>query len=114
MSVRSEVAPNILITQHLLQNFPTSSLTEQRILPTWVEFLGTAPPKTFARNVEIFGEAEPVDYLYKVVEGAVRTYKVLNDGRRQISGFYLPGEFFGIEAGDKHAFSADPSPIPKS
>src|ERR1700744_1663420 len=45
---------------------------------------------TYPRNSEIFGENEPADYLYKVVNGGVRTYKILIDGRRQIGGFYLP------------------------
>jgi CRP-like cAMP-binding protein len=61
----------------------------------------------FARNEEIYGEGETADYIYKVVSGAVRTYKVLNDGRRQISAFHLPGDIFGLEAGDEHAFSAE-------
>jgi CRP/FNR family transcriptional regulator, nitrogen fixation regulation protein len=61
----------------------------------------------FGRNVEIYGEGEPAEYLYKVVSGAVRTYKVLVDGRRQIGGFYLPGDIFGFEAGHDHAFSAE-------
>ena len=61
----------------------------------------------FARDAEIYGESEPADYLYKVVSGAVRTYKVLNDGRRQISSFYLPGEIFGLEVGGEHTFSAE-------
>ena len=61
----------------------------------------------FGRNVEIYGHSEPADYLYKVVNGAVRTYKVLNDGRRQIGSFYLPGDIFGLEVGGEHTFSAD-------
>jgi CRP-like cAMP-binding protein len=61
----------------------------------------------FDRNVEIFGEGEPAEYLYQVVSGAVRTYKVLEDGRRQIGAFYLPGDVFGLEAGDTHGFSAE-------
>jgi CRP/FNR family transcriptional regulator, nitrogen fixation regulation protein len=32
----------------------------------------------------------------------VRTYKILSDGRRQIGGFYLPGEIFGLEFADEH------------
>jgi CRP-like cAMP-binding protein len=62
---------------------------------------------SFARNAEIFGENEPADYVYSVISGSVRTYKILNDGRRQISGFYLPGDVFGLEFGDDHAFSAE-------
>ncbi|HMK80390.1 MAG TPA: helix-turn-helix domain-containing protein [Xanthobacteraceae bacterium] len=70
-----------------------------------IEAMGAMMP--FARNCEIYGEGEPADYLYKVVSGAVRTSKVLADGRRQIGGFYMPGDLFGLEAGDEHAFSAE-------
>jgi CRP-like cAMP-binding protein len=70
-----------------------------------IELMGAAMP--FARNAEIYGENEPAEYVYKVVSGAVRTYKVLNDGRRQVGGFYLPGDMFGLEVGDSHAFSAE-------
>lgn len=61
----------------------------------------------FQRNAEIFGESDPAVYLYKVVSGAVRTYKVLSDGRRQVGGFYLAGEVFGLETGDTHTLSAE-------
>ena len=61
----------------------------------------------FARNAEIYGENEPAKYFYKVVSGAVRTYRVLSDGRRQIAGFYLPGDIFGVECGETHSFSAE-------
>lgn len=62
---------------------------------------------SFARNSEIFGEDEPADYLYKVVNGCVRTYRILSDGRRQITGFYLPGEVFGLAFGADHTESAE-------
>jgi CRP/FNR family nitrogen fixation transcriptional regulator len=61
----------------------------------------------FEHNSEIFGEGEPAEYFYKVVKGAVRTYKLLNDGRRQISAFHLTGDIFGIDAGLEHRFTAD-------
>ena len=51
---------------------------------------------SYQRNTEIFGENEPADYVYKVVSGSVRTYNILSDGRRQIGGFYMPGDIFGI------------------
>src|SRR6478609_7647705 len=62
---------------------------------------------SFSRNAEIYGENEPAEYLYKVISGTVRTYKVLTDGRRQIGSFYLPGDMFGLEIGDDHTFSAE-------
>ena len=61
----------------------------------------------FVPNEEIFGEREPAEYVYKVTKGAVRTYKILCDGRRQIGGFYLPGDVFGLEVGKEHQFSAE-------
>jgi CRP/FNR family transcriptional regulator, nitrogen fixation regulation protein len=64
-------------------------------------------PMRFARNSEIYGEHEPAEYLYQVISGAVRTYRMLDDGRRQISAFYLPGDIFGVEAGDVHLSSAE-------
>ncbi len=62
---------------------------------------------SYPRNSEIFAEEEPSDYLYQVVCGSVRTYKILSDGRRQIGGFYLPGDIFGLQYGDEHTFSAE-------
>lgn len=64
-------------------------------------------PMRFARNTEIYGEDEPAEYLYQVISGAVRTYRMLDDGRRQISAFHLPGDVFGVEAGDIHLSSAE-------
>ena len=64
-------------------------------------------PMRFARNSEIFGEDEPAEYLYQVISGAVRTYRMLDDGRRQIGAFYLPGDVFGFEAGDAHQSTAE-------
>jgi len=70
-----------------------------------IEMMGAA--MTFSRNSEIYGEGEPADYLYKVVSGTVRTSKILADGRRQVGAFHLPGDVFGLEVGDNHAFSAE-------
>lgn len=67
----------------------------------------TGSPMPFARNEEVYGEGEPAEFIYQVVSGAVRTYKVLNDGRRQICAFHLPGDIFGLEAGEDHSFSAE-------
>jgi CRP/FNR family transcriptional regulator, nitrogen fixation regulation protein len=70
-----------------------------------MEAMGTQ--MSFGPNEEIFGECEPAEYVYKVIKGAVRTYKILCDGRRQIGGFYLPGDIFGLEIGNEHQFSAE-------
>jgi CRP/FNR family nitrogen fixation transcriptional regulator len=61
----------------------------------------------YRRGAEIFGEAEPAEYLYQVVDGAVRSYKLLSDGRRQIGAFHLAGDVFGLENGEAHRFTAE-------
>jgi CRP/FNR family nitrogen fixation transcriptional regulator len=63
--------------------------------------------RCFARNAEIFGEDEAATHIYRVVSGAVRAYRILHDGRRQIIAFYLPGDLFGFEAGSHHLNSAE-------
>lgn len=59
------------------------------------------------KDEEIFGEGDRAAYFYKVVAGAVRTFKLLSDGRRQIDAFHLPGDIFGVETGEEHRFSAE-------
>ena len=62
---------------------------------------------SFAREAEIYGEKEPAQYFYKVIGGCVRTYKMLIDGRRQITAFYVPDDIFGLETGDEYVSSAE-------
>jgi CRP/FNR family nitrogen fixation transcriptional regulator len=61
----------------------------------------------YDRGTEIYGQAEPADYIYQVVEGAVRSHKLLSDGRRQIGAFHLTGDIFGLENGAEHRFTAE-------
>ena len=72
-------------------------------LARWI----TGVPVKFGGNCEIYGEREPADYVYEVAHGAVRTVKVLSDGRRQIGGFYFAGDVFGFTDANEHSFSAE-------
>ncbi len=62
---------------------------------------------SFAKGVEIYGEREPADYIYLVLSGTVRSYRILNDGRRQIEGFHFAGDIFGLETDAEHASSTE-------
>ena len=62
---------------------------------------------SYAPKERIFHENDPAEYLYKVISGLVCTSKFLCDGRRQIRGFYLPGDYFGFEWFDAHTISAE-------
>src|SRR3954454_1908831 len=50
---------------------------------------------------------EPVTAFYHIVSGAVRSSKLMADGRRQIDAFHLPGELFGFERGVQHRSMAE-------
>jgi CRP/FNR family nitrogen fixation transcriptional regulator len=62
---------------------------------------------TYKKGSEIYGEKEPAEYVYQVRTGAVRSYKLLSDGRRQIGAFHLSGDIFGLENGTFHRFTAE-------
>lgn len=70
-----------------------------------IERLGVR--ETFAKDEEIYGQAEPVQRVYRVIHGAVRTTRLLSDGRRQVGEFYFPGDVFGLETGPDHRYSAE-------
>lgn len=62
---------------------------------------------TYKKGTEIYGEKESAEYVYQVKVGAVRSYKLLSDGRRQIGAFHLVGDIFGLENGASHRFTAE-------
>jgi len=62
---------------------------------------------SYGKDEQIFGENEPADYVYQVTLGAVRSYKLLLDGRRQIGAFHLVGDIFGLETAAVHRFTAE-------
>ncbi|HYA06967.1 MAG TPA: helix-turn-helix domain-containing protein [Xanthobacteraceae bacterium] len=91
--------PAAVASSHLHGRIDVDALSQSMLL------MGAT--MVYPRNSEIFGENEPAEYLYKVVSGSVRTYKILSDGRRQIGGFYLSGDVFGLEFADEHTLSAE-------
>jgi len=62
---------------------------------------------TFSAGEEIYAQDDETDMVYQVQRGAVRASRLLGDGRRQIAGFYYPGDLFGLEAGLTHRASAE-------
>jgi len=92
-------------TQNLGRSMRIAPPAASHELTDALEMMGA--PMSFVRNAEIYGENEPAEYLYKLVSGTVRTSKILNDGRRQIGEFYMPGDIFGLEMGNDHSFSAE-------
>lgn len=64
-------------------------------------------PTEFSTNDIVFGEGEGADNFYEVVTGCIRTHSILSDARRHVGAFYLPGDFFGLDARKTHNASAE-------
>lgn len=55
----------------------------------------------------LFDEGEPAEHVFNVTAGAVKIYKLLADGRRQMTGFLFPGDFLGLANDATYAYSAE-------
>lgn len=64
-------------------------------------------PVVFGARAVLFDQETPVEHVFTVVQGVARLYKLLPDGRRQIVGFALPGDFLGLALADGYGYCAD-------
>lgn len=55
----------------------------------------------------LFDEGDPADNVFTLTEGMLKLYKLLGDGRRQIVGFLVPGDFLGLAFGRGYAYTAE-------
>ena len=62
---------------------------------------------TIERDGSLFQEGDPADHYFKVVRGAIRTCKLLSNGRRHVGNFFLPGEFIALNAPAIHVAGAE-------
>ena len=66
-----------------------------------------ARPTNFAPRTQLQAQDAPAHSVFNITAGVVRLSKLLSDGRRQVFGFALPGDFLGLTLGHHHAYSAD-------
>ena len=52
-------------------------------------------------------EGEPANSFFNITAGTAKLFKLLPDGRRQITGFAGAGHFLGLAVSDTYAFSAE-------
>jgi CRP/FNR family transcriptional regulator, anaerobic regulatory protein len=61
----------------------------------------------FATREMLMVQGQPAGSVYTITCGCARLYTLLPDGRRQIVGFALPGDFIGLSLAQTAGFSAD-------
>lgn len=52
-------------------------------------------------------EGDAATRVFTLTRGALKLYKLLPDGRRQVTGFMFPGDFLGITVDEEHAFTVE-------
>lgn len=61
----------------------------------------------FGAREMLMVQGQPAASVYNITCGCARLYTLLPDGRRQIVGFALPGDFIGLSLAQTAGFSAD-------
>lgn len=66
-----------------------------------------AVPTVVEPHHAFIAEGEPAEAFFNVTAGTARLFKLLPDGRQQITGFADTGHFLGLAVSDTYAFSAE-------
>jgi len=65
-----------------------------------------AIPMRFDRGATFIDEGEPATDFFNLSAGTVKLFKLLPDGRQQVTGFASAGHFLGLAVSQFYAFSA--------
>jgi CRP/FNR family transcriptional regulator len=72
-----------------------------------IELDAISQVRHFSAKTLMFDQGALAGAVFNVTEGIVRLYKSLADGRRQIVGFALPGDFLGLALMDRYGVAAE-------
>ncbi len=75
--------------------------------PTLRDLFKGQPTDEYSAGAAIFWESDPAGQIFDIVEGVLRVYRVLADGRRAIVGFIFPGDFLGVSFQNWYPFTAE-------
>ena len=71
------------------------------------ELAGVATVKRLKAGETLYVESDKAPYCYQVIDGVMKEYNTLEDGRRQVADFYGVGELFGISETNEHLHTAE-------
>ena len=71
------------------------------------EFRSRGGSVRIAAGQPLFHEGAPANRVFTLTKGTLKLYKLLPDGRRQVTGFKHPGDLLGVSLDGEHAFTAE-------
>jgi CRP-like cAMP-binding protein len=77
----------------------------QSLAPTF--FALRRGPIRYSRNQTIVIEDEASEYIFLVISGVVRSFRLFENGTCSIVSFYFPTEFFGLTNHPTHLLTAE-------
>jgi CRP/FNR family transcriptional regulator len=94
----------MLLAEKSVSNFELPSSMMAAAKPaTHLEMLfGKQPIECFHPGQTVFFEGDPAKHVFEIVDGVLRLFKILADGRRVVTGFLFPGDVVGVS--QKHRF----------
>ncbi|WP_248308581.1 helix-turn-helix domain-containing protein [Bosea sp. 124] len=76
-------------------------------MPSLRSLFGGQPVETFDTGTAVFWEGDDARHVFEVVEGVLRVFRIMSDGRRVITGFIYPGDLLGVSLKDHYLYTAE-------
>lgn len=77
------------------KEYNTSSIAPFNSAGTFFKYANCRNLIKYRPNQTVICEGDHIDYFYEVMNGTLKSYKILKDGRRLITGFYTTGDVIG-------------------
>jgi CRP/FNR family transcriptional regulator len=75
--------------------------------PTLKDLFKGQPVESFSAGDALIREDDQAGQISDVLEGVLRVYKILPDGRRAVMGFLYPGDVLGLYSQHRSLFNAE-------
>ena len=75
--------------------------------PTLKDLFRGQPTETFPPGEALFWEGDEAGPIFELLEGMLRIYRIMSDGRRAIIGFIHPGDVLGVSFQNRYLITAE-------
>jgi CRP/FNR family transcriptional regulator len=94
-------------SEQQIDRFLAATATARTTPPTLEALFDRQAPGHIEAGATLFLEGDRASHLYEVIEGVLRVFKMIGDGRRVITGFLYPGDLVGVSLKDRYLYSAE-------